>query len=118
MNSLDRLKTAFVPGAMLEVIEQTFVPALIGTRRRIETGGNKTSYRFAEIGEDNKTHRTGFPKRAGDVTWIDDSTVRIALRMGFKEPSDHHVTLRFLVPPRLPAAADSHSAPSMRPTPF
>jgi hypothetical protein len=97
VNSLDRLKATFVPGTIIEVVEQTYIPALVGSYRRIEAGGTKTSYRFTILDRaDAGTMHTNYPKRVGDVTWVDDSIVRISLDNGVEARAGHHVTFRIL----------------------
>lgn len=95
MKTLADIKRRAVPGARLETVENTYNPALAGTRRTIRI--KQTSAIASIIGEGDSQKRgdlfwTYWPK-ASQVEILDSDTFRLHL---WGSQPDQYVTLRFL----------------------
>ena len=97
--ALTKATERLTPGTVLEVIEHTKRPELVGSRRTI-TG--HTHARVFECVSDHGGVQTesAMELAAGNLTWLDDDTITYPLLRG-KGPRGrtHHITLRFIQKP-------------------
>jgi len=97
--ALDELRARLPEGTEVECVANTLRPELNGTRRRI-IENRPTFYRFIQLtdADAHKTNHGTWPRRAADITWLDDHTVRFTLyRVGSRGPvpiDGHTLTLR------------------------
>lgn len=87
---LQRAQAFFNVGDVLEQVENTYIPSMDGSIRRVEKVG-KSYYECTIVRgkHEGKPYRGGIPTRARDVVAVNDHT--ITTRIG---RDDHTVTLR------------------------
>lgn len=93
--ALDRAIERLTPGTVLEVVEQTKRPELIGSHRTI------IKHCHARVFECTSDHTTPATEQAmelprSNVQWVDDDTITYPLFGGKGIGAGHTVTLRFV----------------------
>lgn len=92
MTTLERVRALFPVGAVVECVENTYIPRRNGTVRTVTKAGKS----YCDCTMDGKPYRMSLPGRAGDVLELTDDTVTFKLGGPARTKGDHTVTYRVL----------------------
>lgn len=93
--ALDQAIERMTPGTILEVVEQTKRPELVGSTRTIIRRSSKLVFETTNI-IDGETIESAMELPQSNLTWLDDGTITYPLFGGKGIGAGHTVTLRFL----------------------
>jgi hypothetical protein len=99
-NKVEQVRALFTPGTVLECVENTWIPAQDGSRRRVERLGRE----FADVellGEEGRPgpYRMIVPHRVRDVLAVDGSEAIYLLGEEPEEMRGHTVRVRVVSGP-------------------
>jgi hypothetical protein len=92
MNALQQLRARMTPGTRVQVVSNTYRPALNGSIRIIDKV-QRTSYRFKTVDGGDQTYWGEMPTRTRDVTWTSADEVT------FPHPQREGYTITLAFPP-------------------
>lgn len=95
-NKVEQVRKLFAPGTVLECVQNTYIPAQDGSRRRVEKLGRD----FADVEllgvEDRRPYRMVVPRRVRDVLSVDGREATYLLGERPDQLRGHTVTIRRL----------------------